>query len=111
MILHYTIKFKGALNYTFEFSFNAYQAGIEDYVCQKSDGFLYIKGVKITNKPEAKQTIWKNLTYSASNYADDGYVDSEFSIDAYGNVICNNHYYGDNKADRLISKFMRFLGH
>ena len=120
MIYHYTLKFKGSINRTFKFDVRdtnnplEWEEGIyndlHEYVTEKSDGYLYIQGYRITNNKEGKQTIFRNLGYNKDTSIESGYVDSNFTIDGSGYVICTYHYCGTNQADRWMDKFMSRFG-
>ena len=120
MVYHYTLKFKGSINRTFKF--DVYDTSnpldwdegryndLDKYIEQKSDGYLYIQNVRITNKAESIHEIYKNLSYNAGRDNGVGYIDSEFSINSNGIVVCTNHYYGSNQGDRIFSKFAKLFG-
>lgn len=112
MVIQYTLKFKGDINRTFKFEVHCDEWGNDmlRYVEEKPDGYLYIQGYRITNIPDSKHTILKNLSYNASRNVSKGYVDSEFSVNLYGTIVCTRHYYGDNILDRGFSKFARLFG-
>jgi hypothetical protein len=120
MIYHYTLKFKGSINRTFKFDVRDthnpldWEEGIyndlHEYVTEKSDGYLYIQGCRITNNKEGIRTIYQNLSYNSSRNVESGYVDSNFTIDGSGYIICTYHYYGTNQADRWMDKFMHRFG-
>lgn len=120
MVYHYKIKFRGYIDRTFRFDvYDTYNPldweegrynDMDKYVQKKSDGFLYIQGVRITNLPNSIHEILRNLSYNNGRDDGVGYVDSDFSINSSGEVVCTNHYCGTNQVDRAISRFMKFIG-
>ena len=111
MIYHYTLKFKGSINRTFKFDVrDIIYNDLHEYVTEKSDGYLYIQGYRITNNKEGKKTIFRNLGYNKDRNIESGYVDSNFTIDGSGYVICTYHYSSTNQADRWMEKFMSRFG-
>lgn len=118
MTIQYTLKFTGSINQTFRFIVTeengedweyGRQSDLDKYVEKRSDGYLYIQGHRITNDIDGIRTIYRNLAYAASRNVGSGYVDSNFTIDSFGYVICTYHYYGTNQADRYMDKFMKWL--
>lgn len=118
MTYQYTLKFSGAISRTFQFDVHdtdrwEWDAGrysdLDKYIAERSDGYLYIQGCRITNNREGIQTILNNIGYAGSRNIERGYIDSNFTIDGSGYVICTYHYYGTNQADRYMDKLMNWF--
>lgn len=120
MVYHYKLQFTGSINRTFQFdvretsNYIDWDNGVYDdmskYITEKSDGYLYIQGYRITNNKEGIHTIYRNLRYNKDRNIEAGYVDANFTIDGNGYVICTYQYSGTNKVDRWMDKFMNKFG-
>lgn len=110
MRLKYTIKFEGSIRRTFNFETQDYRSDLDDFITEKSDGYLYIQGCRITKNKEGIRTIYSNLSYNLRRDIEVGYVDSHFTVDPNGYVICTYHHYSSNQADRWMDKFMHRFG-
>lgn len=117
MVTHYKLVFKGSKEYTFRFDVHKSDeeldwvlgngTDLEEHICVKNDGYIYIEGRQITNNPNGIDAIQNNL-YDGNIGLSTGesFVDCIFAIDNHGYVICQKHKYSSNKIDRFLSKWI-----
>lgn len=97
-MVHYKFVFKGYMNRTIKFD----GTSSDRHFQEKEDGYLYIDGVKITNKEDAKRTIYYNSDDGNLSLNGDAWVDSTFSIDSEGNVFCESFKHSSSRFSRFM---------
>ena len=116
MIKHYNLDFQGSVIAVFKFdvheSYNEYDwdnpfhTDINKYIYEK-DGYLYIKGCKITNNPKGIEVIWNNLgDGNIGLNTGESYIDCVFIVDDSGYIICKSHKHSSNRLDRFLTKLL-----
>ena len=58
--------------------------------------------IKITNKEDAKRTIYYNSDDGNLSLNGDAWVDSTFSIDSEGNVFCESFKHSSSRFSRFM---------
>lgn len=101
---HITIKFNGCLNYYFSFDVLTYHLcpeSVDKIVQVKDDGYLYMRGCRITNNKDGINTIYSCLV---RNHNEDSYSDYVLSIDSNGYIIKAKTEHSSNKINRFFTK-------
>lgn len=101
---HITIKFNGVLNYHFSFDVPTYSLRpevVEEIAQVRSDGYLYLRGCRITNNKDGINTIYSCLI---NNHNEESYWDYVLSIDSNGYIIKTKSEHSNNQINRFFTK-------
>lgn len=99
-MIHYRLVFKGAINCVLSFDREMYDWW-NTPVEIKEDGWLYIKGNRITNNEQSLNNFREGLGNGGRLEC---YVDATYIVDNRGYIICKKHSASSNIVDRFCCK-------
>lgn len=94
--------FVGSINKTYTFKVNCVSETSE-YVYVKNDGYLYIKGDRITNDEESIQSI-RSILRDANTSNETHYTEVTFRINDKGEVFRKKHIKANNKFSLMLER-------